>query len=454
MSKADRPVPAWASLPAAQQPEWPDPHQLAQASAQLSTQPGLVSAQASHQLREELAHVAAGQAFFLHGGDCAELFSEVNPHVIRAKLCTLLQMALVLTYAGGLPVVKVGRMAGQYAKPRTHAEETRAGLALPAYRGDMVNDQPFTVAARTPNPQRLLQAYHAAQHTLQLVATLLGQGLADLNQVHQWNAGFVRGSPAMAAYERMATDIERALAFMRACRVSSPQFHQTQVYASHEALILDYEQALVRPDGDSGASYASSGHLLWVGERTRQPAGAHLGFTASITNPVGVKLGPTTTPEQVVQLCHQLNPQAVPGRLSLITRLGSGCVTTALPPLIEAVQASAVPVVWVCDPMHANTFTTDSGRKTRRFDDVVAEVAGFFSVHRQLGSWPGGISVELTGSDVTECLGGSQTVSEHDLDRRYETACDPRLNHSQALELAFLVADMMQASATDSRVSL
>ncbi len=435
-------APAATAGPGQQAVDWPDRQALAHAQDHLRAQPGLVTAEHCEQLREQLAAAACGQAFVLHGGDCAEEFSQVLPEVIRAKLRTLLQMALVLTYAGSVPVVKVGRMAGQYAKPRSQLQETRNGVSLPAYRGDMVNGQEFTATSRTPDPQRLVQAYEAARQTLSIVARLLDDGLADLDQVQQWNAGFVHGSPAMAAYEQMATQIERALAFMRACRVDSPQFHQVQVFASHEALVLEYERALTRVT-PQGRAYASSGHLLWVGERTRDPQGAHLAYAASIANPVAVKLGPTTTPEDVQQLTRVLNPDALPGRLSLITRLGAGQVQAQLPALVQAVSQLEVPVVWMCDPMHGNTFTTDTGRKTRRFDDVVQEVAQSAQVHRQLGSWLGGISVELTGSDVTECVGGAHELTEQDLEQRYETACDPRLNHSQALELAFLLAETL-----------
>jgi 3-deoxy-7-phosphoheptulonate synthase len=435
----------WRSLPVAQQPSWPDPAALAEVTTELSTAPGLVVAAECDTLRQRLAAVARGEAFLLQGGDCAETFAAVTTTQVRDKVRTLLQMAVVLTYAASVPVVKVGRIAGQFAKPRSTDLEALTGL--PSYRGDAVNDLDPSPEARIPDPRRMLRAYQASAATLNLVRAQTQGGLADLSEVHRWTTDFVSGSPAGERYERLAQDIDRALAFMRACGVDldhEQSLHGVEFYASHEALLLDYEHALTRYDDDRGALYDLSGHMVWIGERTRALDGAHVEFARNIANPIGLKLGPTTSVADAVALAERLDPHREPGRLTFISRMGAAAVRDVLPPLIEGVRAAGVMVPWVCDPMHGNTFTSPSGYKTRRFDDVVDEVRGFFAVHRALGTRPGGLHVELTGDDVTECLGGAYDIVDADLGGRYETACDPRLNTGQALELAFLVAEMLR----------
>jgi 3-deoxy-7-phosphoheptulonate synthase len=433
---------AWRRLPAAQQPEWPDPAQVRAVTAELAEQPPLVFAGECDQLREKLAAVAAGEAFLLQGGDCAETFSGATVDAVRDKIETLLQMALVLTYAASVPVVKIGRIAGQFAKPRSRPSESRDGVELPAYRGDAVNDFEFTPEARRPNPTRLLRAYNSAAVTLNLCRAFAHGGYADLHQAHAWNQDFVAQSPAGQRYEQIAGEIDRALAFMKACGADSEELHGVEFYSSHEALLLEYEQALTRIDGRTGVPYDLSAHLVWIGERTRDPGGAHVEFCRQIRNPIGVKLGPTASPDEAVALVERLNPGREPGRLTFITRLGAGKVREVLPPLVEKITEHRAPVAWVCDPMHGNTFETASGHKTRRLDHVLDEVAGFFEVHRALGTHPGGIHVEFTGDDVTECIGGGHEIAEDELQDRYETACDPRLNRRQALDLAFMVAEM------------
>ena len=428
--------------PALQQPRWPDRGRLEAAVRSLEGLPPLVLAAECDQLKERLAAVARGEAFLLQGGDCAETFAGTTAGGIRGKFGTLLQMAVVLTYAASVPVVKVGRMAGQFGKPRSAATEVRDGVELPAYRGDAVNGAQFTAAARTPDPGRLLEAYHCSSATLNQCRAFAGGGYADLRQVHAWNQDFVARSPAGERYERVADEIDRAIAFMRACGAEPEAFRAVEFYASHEALLLDYERALTRTDPRRGGVYDLSAHLLWIGERTRAPGGAHVEFAGQIRNPVAVKIGPSASVQEVLALIGALDPDGEPGRLTLIARMGAGRVRQALPPLVEAVAARGAAVVWVCDPMHGNTVEAASGHKTRYFDDVLAEVAGFFEVHRALGTHPGGIHIEFTGDDVTECIGGGQHVAEDDLRRRYETACDPRLNRSQSLDLAFLVAEM------------
>jgi 3-deoxy-7-phosphoheptulonate synthase len=433
----------WPDLPAAQQPEWPDAGALADARQRLAALPPLVFAGECDDLKDRLAVAARGEAFVLMGGDCAERFSGANADEIRAKLKTVLQMAVVLTYGASMPVVKIGRMAGQYAKPRSSALETIEGVDYPSYRGDAVNDLLADAHARVPDPLRLVEAYHRSSATLNLVRAFTQGGYADLRQVHAWNTDFVRDSSAGERYEQLAGDIDRALSFMRAIGADPEELHRVEFYAGHEALLLDYERALTRIDSRTGLPYDVSAHFVWVGERTRQLDGAHVDFAARIRNPIGVKLGPTTTPDDAVALIERLDPDAEPGRLTLITRMGAGQVREALPAVVEKVTATGRPVLWVCDPMHGNTFTADSGHKTRRFDDVVDEVTGFFEVHAELGTHPGGIHIELTGDEVTECVGGSEGLSEQHLPMRYETACDPRLNRTQSLELAFLVAGML-----------
>jgi 3-deoxy-7-phosphoheptulonate synthase len=434
----------WRGRPAAQQPAWPDPARLADVTAELAGLPPLVFAGECDQLRDRLAAVARGQAFVLQGGDCAETFAGATTEAMRARLQTLLQMALVLTYAASVPVVKIGRMAGQFAKPRSSSSEVRDGVELPAYRGDAVNGLDFTARSRIPDPARLLRAYHSAAVTLNLCRAFTTGGFADVHQAHAWNQDFVQASPAGQRYEKLARDIDRALAFMRACGGIPDEMRTVELYASHEALLLPYEQALTRTDPRTGQDYDLSGHMVWIGERTRDLDGAHIAFAASIRNPIGLKVGPTATPDELLALIEALSPDGEPGRLTLITRLGAGRIRELLPPLVQAVTAAGVPVAWVCDPMHGNTFEAPGGYKTRRLDDVLSEVHGFFEVHRRLGTHPGGIHIEFTGENVTECVGGSHQIDPADLHQRYETACDPRLNRSQALDLAFTVADYYQ----------
>jgi 3-deoxy-7-phosphoheptulonate synthase len=437
-------VEAWRRLPAAQQPAWPDAAAVADVGAELAASPGLVTAADCEALRERLAAASRGEAFVLQGGDCAETFAGVTDSQVRDKLRTILQMAVVLTYGAGLPIVKIGRMGGQFAKPRSTDIEALTGL--PSYRGDAVNDLTPTAEARVPDPRRMVQAYHASATTLGLLATHTRGGLADLRLVHDWNKDFVKSSPAGERYEQLAQDIDRALAFMRACGVDldhEQTMHGVEFFASHEALLLDYESALTRYDEGRKAAYDLSGHMVWIGERTRAIDGAHVEFASGIDNPIGVKLGPNVTVAEALALAERLDPDRTPGRLSFITRMGTGQVRDVLPALVAGVDAAGAAVTWICDPMHGNTFSSPSGYKTRRFDDVIDEVRGFFEVHRALGTRPGGIHVELTGDDVTECLGGARDIDHSDLAGRYETACDPRLNTGQSLELAFLVAGML-----------
>ena len=433
----------WPDLPAAQQPVWPDQAALEAVIDDLRKLPPLVFAGECDNLTARLAAASRGEAFVLMGGDCAETFETATAEAIRAKLKTVLQMAIVLTYGASLPVVKVGRMAGQYFKPRSNPSEVRDGVEMTSYFGDGVNALPFERDGRVPDPRRLLRSYHTASSTLNLVRAFTQGGYADLRQVHAWNQDFVAETAAGDRYEQVAGEIDRALNFMAACGADPEEFRRVEFYAGHEALVLDYEKALTRIDSRTGELYDVSGHFVWVGERTRQLDGAHIDFAARISNPVGVKLGPTTTPEQAVELCERLNPERIPGRLTLITRMGAATIREALPPIVEKVTASSHPVVWVCDPMHGNTREAASGHKTRSYSDVADEVLGFFQVHKSLGTVPGGIHVELTGDDVTECVGGTEGVTEDQLGDRYETACDPRLNRVQSLELAFDVADWL-----------
>jgi 3-deoxy-7-phosphoheptulonate synthase len=433
---------AWRERPAAQQPDWPDPERVRAVTAELAEQPPLVFVGECDQLTDRLAAAASGEAFVLQGGDCAETFNGATVEAVREKIETLLQMALVLTYAASVPVVKIGRLAGQFAKPRSRPTETRDGVELPAYRGDAVNGFEFTPETRQPDPSRLLRAYNSSAVTLNLCRAYASGGYADLHQAHAWNRDFVARSPVGQRYEQLAGEIDRALAFMKAAGVDSDELHGVEFYSSHEALLLEYERALTRTDVDTKQPYDLSAHLVWIGERSRDLEGAHVEFCSRIRNPIGVKLGPTAAPDDAVALVERLNPDRVPGRLTLITRLGAERVRDLLPPLVEKVTAQGAPVVWVCDPMHGNTFESPSGYKTRRLDHVFDEVAGFFEVHRALGTHPGGIHVEFTGDEVTECIGGGHEISEADLQNRYETACDPRLNRGQALDLAFMVAEM------------
>lgn len=435
-------VPTWRNLPAAQQPSYPDARALEQVVKDLESFPPLVFAGECDQLRDRLAVVAKGEAFLLQGGDCAEAFDAVSAEQIRAKLKTLLQMSAVLTYAASVPVVKVGRIAGQYSKPRSKDTETRDGTTLPTYRGDSVNGFAFTEEARIPDPERLKRMYHASASTLNLVRAFTTGGYADLRQVHAWNQDFVKNSPSGQRYEQLAREIDNALNFMKACGTDPAEFKAVEFYASHEALLLDYEGALTRTDSRTGKLYDTSAHMVWIGERTRQLDHAHIEFCSQIANPIGIKLGPTTTVDEALTYIDRLDPEREPGRLTFVVRMGADKVRDKLPELVEKVTASGATVAWVTDPMHGNTFEAASGHKTRRFDDVLDEVKGFFEVHKGLGTHPGGIHVELTGDDVTECVGGGDEIFVDDLHQRYETACDPRLNRSQSLDLAFLVAEM------------
>jgi len=434
-------------LVAAQQPQWPggvDGEPVKKAVAELKSFPPLVFAGECDDLKAKIAEAAAGRAFWLQGGDCAETFAAATADSIRNRIKTILQMAAVLQYHSSLPVVKVGRMAGQFAKPRSNDLETRGDVTLPAYRGDAVNDLEFTEASRTPDPNRMVRVYNTSAATLNLVRAFTQGGFADLRQVHEWNKGFIRDSSVGDRYEQMAREIGRALDFMKSAGVNPDSFKSVDFYSSHEALIMEYEKALTRIDSRTQLPYDVSAHFLWIGERTRQLDGAHIDFASKVRNPIGVKLGPKSTVDDALRLIDRLDPNREPGRLTFITRMGAGKIREALPALVDGVTKSGAQVLWVCDPMHGNTFEAATGYKTRRFDDVMDEVKGFFEVHKGLGTHPGGIHIELTGDDVTECLGGGEQISETDLASRYESACDPRLNHSQSLELAFLVAEMLR----------
>lgn len=435
---------SWPNLPAAQQPAWPSAEGLAHAQQILAGLPPLVFAGECDELTSRLAEATNGDAFVLMGGDCAETFVANTADSIRARLKTVLQMAIVLTYGASMPVVKIGRIAGQYGKPRSSSNETIDGVSLPSYRGDAVNGLEFTQESRQPDPMRLVQTYHASAATLNLVRAFTQGGYADLRQVHSWNQDFVSESTPGKRYEEMAEEIDRALSFMTACGADPEEFKRADFYASHEALLLDYEKPLTRVDSRTGKLYDVSGHFVWVGERTRELDGAHIDFVSKIKNPIGVKIGPKTTESDILGLLEKLNPEKIPGRLMFITRMGAGNIRNILPKLVAAVQKTDHPVLWVCDPMHGNTTEAASGHKTRQLDDVIDEVRGFFEVHKAQGTHPGGIHIELTGDDVTECLGGIGGVSETDLPFRYETACDPRLNRIQSLDLAFQVADMLR----------
>ena len=439
---------SWRAQPAAHQPAWPDGADLERVEKELASLPPLVFAGEARQLKDKLAEVAEGKAFLLQAGDCAESFDGFNADAIRDKLRVILQMAVVLTYSSGVPAVKVGRIAGQFAKPRSSPTETVGDTELPSFLGHMVNDLPFSAGDRTPAAERLLRAYHQSASTLNLLRAFTKGGFADLHRVQAWNQEFVASSAEGQRYESLATEIDRALRFMEAAGVSSqhPEIHEADFFTSHEALILQYEEALTRRDSLTGEWYDCSAHMLWIGERTRQLDGAHVEFLRGVENPIGCKVGPTATPDEVVGLCETLNPGREPGRLTLISRMGADTVGERLPALLEAVRDGGHPVVWACDPMHGNTFTSESGHKTRHLDAVTSEVAGFFQAHRQAGTWPGGIHVELTGEDVTECLGGGDPVSDDDLAKRYETMCDPRLNGRQSLDLAFRTAELLQAN--------
>jgi 3-deoxy-7-phosphoheptulonate synthase len=436
----------WRTLPIKQQPQWPDATAAAAASAELATLPPLVFAGEVDMLRDRLARAARGDAFLLQGGDCAETFAGATADQIRNRVKTILQMAIVLTYGASMPVIKMGRMAGQFAKPRSSDSETRGDVTLPAYRGDIVNGYDFTPESREADPRRIVQGYHTAASTLNLIRAFTQGGFADLRMVHSWNKGFA-ANPANARYEGLAREIDRAVRFMEAAGADFDELKRVEFYSSHEGLLMDYERPMTRIDSRTGTPYNTSAHFLWIGERTRELDGAHVDFFRRIRNPIGVKLGPSTSADDMERLIDVLDPDREPGRLTFITRMGAGKIRDALPPLLEAISGMDAQPLWVTDPMHGNGLTTPTGYKTRRFDDVVDEVKGFFEAHRAVGTHPGGIHVELTGDDVTECLGGSEHIDEATLATRYESLCDPRLNHMQSLELAFLVAEELGADS-------
>jgi 3-deoxy-7-phosphoheptulonate synthase len=432
----------YRNLSAAQQPTWTDESKLQAAREELAVLPPLVFAGEVDTLRSRLAAAAEGKAFLLQGGDCAETFADATADRIRNRVKTILQMAVVLMYGASMPVVKMGRMAGQFAKPRSSDTETRGELTLPAYRGDAVNGYDFTPESRATDPNRMVRAYHTSASTLNLIRAFTTGGFADLRSVHDWNKGFT-DNPANVRYEQLAAEIDRAIKFMDACGADFDALKATEFYVSHEALLFDYERPMTRIDSRTGNPYATSGHFLWVGERTRQLDGAHVDYMSRIRNPIGVKLGPSTEVSDVMALIEKLDPNREPGRLTFITRMGASQIREKLPKLVEAVKASDAKPLWITDPMHGNGITTKNGYKSRRFDDVMDEVAGFFEVHRAAGTFPGGIHIELTGDDVAECLGGSEMIDEKTLESRYESLCDPRLNHMQSLELAFLVSEAL-----------
>lgn len=439
---------AWREYPRVQQPTWPDEQKLGDVFDRLRSAPPLVFAGEVDLVRSRLAAASRGEAFLLQGGDCAETFQDSTADRIKNKIQTILQMAAILTYSASTPVIKMGRMAGQFAKPRSSDEETRDGVTLPSYRGDAVNGYEFTPEARIPDPERLWRMYTTAASSLNLMRAFTGGGFADLRQVHDWNRGFVR-SKGYTKYERLADEIGQALQFMEACGVDFEPLKLVELYASHEALLLDYEEALARVDSRTGEIYACSGHFLWIGERTRQLDGAHVDFLRKVRNPIGVKLGPTATADDAKRLIDLLNPEREEGRLTFVTRMGASTIRERLPKLLEEVKADGAPITWVTDPMHGNTITSSNGYKTRRFEDIMDEVRGFFESHQEAGTIPGGLHMELTGDDVTEVLGGTGELDEEGLTRRYETLVDPRLNHTQSLELAFLVGEMLQRAKRD-----
>jgi 3-deoxy-7-phosphoheptulonate synthase len=443
---------SWRKKPIQQVPEYPDAAKLATVEEQLRIFPPLVFAGEARQLKSQLANAAVGKAFVLQGGDCAESFAEFHPNNIRDTFRVLLQMAVVLTFGAACPVVKIGRMAGQFAKPRSANIETIDGVTLPSYRGDMINGMDFTPEARAADPERLVRVYNQSASTLNLLRAFAQGGYADLHKVHQWNLGFVAGTSG-ARYADLCARLDETLAFMEACGLTSettPQIRETAFFTSHEALILQYEQALTRVDSTSGDWYDCSAHMLWIGDRTRQPDGAHVEFLRGVGNPIGCKAGPTTPVDDLLRLIETLNPKNEPGRLTIITRMGADQVEDKLPPLLRAVKREGRSVVWLCDPMHANTVKMGD-YKTRSFDRILAEVKGFFAAHRAEGTQSGGVHFEMTGQDVTECVGGAQAITEARLGDRYHTHCDPRLNATQALELAFLIAETLKDERAEAR---
>ena len=445
---------SWQGHTALQMPTYPHADALERATTALSSYPPLVFAGEARDLTAELARVADGKAFLLQGGDCAESFAEFHPNNIRDTFRVILQMAVVLTFASKLPTVKLGRMAGQFAKPRSGDTETQDGVALPSYRGDIINDIAFEVTGRTPEPQRMVQAYNQSAATLNLLRAFSSGGYANLHQVHAWTHDFMGRSPWTKQYRDVADRIGEALEFMNACGINPdtvPQLKGTQFYTSHEALLLPYEQALTRQDSLTGDWYDTSAHFLWIGDRTRFEGSAHVEYLRGIGNPIGMKCGPSLEPDALLRMLDTLNPARVPGRMTLITRYGHDKIETGLPALVRAVQREGHPVIWSCDPMHGNVIKTSSGYKTRPFERILAEVRGFFAVHRAEGSFGGGIHVEMTGQNVTECTGGAMDVTQMDLADRYHTHCDPRLNAGQSLELAFLLAEMLNQELKDRR---
>jgi 3-deoxy-7-phosphoheptulonate synthase len=440
---------SWRTKPILQQPVYPSIEALQEAEKELTNSPPLVFAGEARRLRKHLALVAKGDAFLLQGGDCAESFEEFHVDTIRDTFKLILQMSVVLTYGASMPVVKVGRMAGQFAKPRSSDLEVIGDVSLPSYRGDIINDIAFDAEARVPDPSRLVKAYHQSALTLNLLRAFAQGGMANLEQVHRWNLEFIKDGTQSARYESLANEIDASLAFMRAIGItpeSVRELRETDFYTSHEALLPGYEQALTRVDHISGDYYATSAHMLWIGDRTRELDGAHVEFLRGVQNPIGIKCGPSLAPEDLIRLASVLDPHNEPGRLTLITRHGADDVERYLPPLIDAVEREGLEVVWSCDPMHGNTITSSNGYKTRLLERVVAEVQGFFAVHRAMGTHAGGVHIELTGKNVTECIGGVARVAEENLADRYHTHCDPRLNASQSLELAFLLAEELRAA--------
>ena len=448
-SKNDWTPASWRSKPAKQLPAYPDLSRLETAEQSLSVMPPLVFAGEARRLKAQLADVVNGKSFVLQGGDCAESFAEFGANKIRDTFRVLLQMAIIMTFGGTVPVVKMGRVAGQFAKPRSEENETKGGETLPIYRGDIINGMDFNAGSRTPDPERMIRAYNQSAATLNLLRAFAQGGYADLAKVHSWNLDFIKDSPLGERYEQMATAIDQALAFMKACGISGetvPAMRETDFYTCHEALLLPYEQAMTRVDSTSGDWYDTSAHFLWIGARTNQTEGAQIEFVRGLKNPLGLKCPPNLDIDTLLRSIDLMNPDNEPGRLSLIARMGAGNVESKLAPLVHAVKAEGRNVAWICDPMHGNTEKSSTGYKTRRFDNILSEVRDFFAVHRAEGTYAGGVHFELTGQNVTECIGGAHDVTEEDLSSRYHTACDPRLNANQALELAFLVADELKAA--------
>lgn len=438
---------SWKHLTAAQQPDWENSKGYTKVVSELSSYPPLVFAGEVRALKQQLGDAAQGNGFLIQGGDCAETFDDFRADSIRDKLKILLQMSVVLTYGASCNVVKLGRIAGQFAKPRSTNTETRDGIELPSYRGDAVNDINFNEESRKQNPKRLLRTYNQSAATLNLLRAFTTGGFADLNKVHVWNQEFIAQSPQGEKYEEIANSIDDALTFMKAVGITSDNtsaLKLAEFFTSHEALLLGYEHALTRQDSLTEKWYNCSAHFLWIGDRTRQPNGAHVEFLSGVDNPIGIKVGPTINKEELISLCEKLNPENEWGRLTLISRMGADTVRSKLPPLIKAIKESGQKVLWVCDPMHGNTYKTKNGYKTRHFDTILEELEHFFAIHRAEKTIPGGVHFELTGDNVTECLGGAQKISDSDLKSRYETACDPRLNNEQSLELAFLVTDLLR----------